>query len=367
MPKKFTIVDIARLAGVSRTTVSRVLNERPDVDRETREKVLRVIAEHGYVPNPAAAGLAAGRSRLVGMVVPSFTWPIIPEIIRGIASVISRTDYELVLYSFNDEKTTPDRSDIINKLLGTQLTAGIIAVFPSYFTEQLTRLYQQGVPVVAIDDQQEQRVPWVRVDNISGARQATRHLIGLGHTRIAHIMGPVEYLASHDRATGYQQALQEASITPDADLLLPGDFLPTSGRDGAEQLFNLPPEQRPTAIFTATDQQAYGVLAAAEAHGMTVPRDIALVGFDDDAPSAFVHPPLTTVRQPAFEMGHTAIELLLPMLDRDPDDDSALIQPDVPIPCIQLPTSLIVRASCGAVVNEARSTWQPADYPHFEA
>ena len=372
MSKKVTILDIARLAGVSRTTVSRVLNRRPDVDAETRERVLEVIEEQGFVPSITAAGLAGGQSRLIGMLVPSFSWSMIPELMRGIAEVVNDTTYELVLYTFNDEDFDRRRSDIINRLLATQLTSGILAVFPSRATSLLTRLYQQGLPVVVIDDQSEHITPWVQPDNVTGAYMAVQHLIKLGHRRIAHIQGPSQYLVSHDRHQGYLRALQEAGISPEPELMVEGDFLPPSGRACASKLFALPPEKRPTAIFASTDQMAYGVLVAADEYGLLVPKDVALVGFDDDAPSAHVRPPLTTVRQPSFEMGRRGIELLLEMVS--PSDESAhdgqpfrskaqrakaaaSLSPVEPIR-IALPTSLIVRASCG---ERYHADWQPSN------
>ncbi|HEY7123485.1 MAG TPA: LacI family DNA-binding transcriptional regulator [Ktedonobacterales bacterium] len=362
MPKKVTILDVARLAGVSRTTVSRVLNQKGEVDPATRERVQRIIEEQSFVPSLTAAGLAGGHSRLIGMLVPTFTWTMIPELLRGIADVINNTPYELVLYSYNDEDLSRDQSVIIKRVMATQLTAGILAVFPGRISAQLTRLYQQGLPVVVIDDQFDQTIPWVHADNVTGAYLAVQHLIQLGHRRIAHIQGPPEYLASHDRYNGYRRALQEVGITPDPELVLTGDFLPPSGRACAEQLFVLPPEKRPTAIFAATDQMAYGVLSAAEEHGLSVPGDVALVGFDDDTPSAHVRPPLTTIRQPSFEMGKSGIELVLSLvaasdepaaqqhsLFKSTKDGSTPVQPHPIKPArIELQTSLIVRASCGS-------------------
>jgi LacI family transcriptional regulator len=358
LAKKPTIEDIARLAGVSRTTVSRVLNHRPDVDRETREHVLRVIEEQRYVPSLAASGLAGGHNRLIGMLLPVFTWPTVPDLVRGITDLLKQTPYELVLYTFNDEDLHRDRREVVNRLLATQLTAGILGVFPGGLADQLTELYRQGVPVVIIDDQQEQVTPWICADNVTGAYEAVRHLLHLGHRRIAHIQGPGEYLVSHERHQGYVRALEEAGITPDPTLILEGDFLPQSGYVAAQRLFDLPQEQRPSAIFASADQMAYGVLRAAEERGIAVPQDLALVGFDDDAPSAHVQPPLTTVRQPSFEMGQRGIELLLSMVSaaQEPAYDEPVIlgksrraDSSIQPPArIELPTTLIVRASCGA-------------------
>lgn len=361
MPKKCTIDDIARLAGVSRTTVSRVLNHKPDVDPATRERILRIIEEQNFVPSTTASGLAGGRSRLIGILIPAWAWPLIPDLTPGIVEVVKQTPYELVLYSINDEDIERDRSEVINRLFATQLTAGLLAIFPARASHHLTRLYKQGFPVVIIDDQEAQVTPWVGADNTTGAYSAVRHLLKLGHRRIAHIQGPPEYLVSHDRYSGYRQALLEEGITPDPDLVLVGDFMPPSGYACASKLFELPPEKRPTAIFAASDQMAYGALAAAEKYGLSVPRDIALVGFDDDAPSVHTRPALTTVRQPYFEMGQRGIELLLSMLDSSgtpvgskglPGKLEGTAQESggkIPQPIrIQLPTTLIVRESCGA-------------------
>ncbi|MFL5627798.1 MAG: LacI family DNA-binding transcriptional regulator [Ktedonobacteraceae bacterium] len=365
MAKKCTIDDIARLANVSRTTVSRVLNAKDDVDPRTRERILRIIEEQNFVPSVTAAGLAAGRNRLIGLLIPSWAWPIIPDLTRGIVERVKQTSYDLILYSINDEDLARDRNEVINRMLATQLTAGLLAIYPEQISQHLTRLYEQGFPVVIIDDQRTQTTPWVGADNTTGAYTAVRHLISLGHRRIAHIQGPSEYLVSHDRYEGYYRALLEVGISPDPALVLTGDFLPPSGRACANKFFELPVEQRPTAIFAASDQMAYGVMAAAEEYGLAIPRDVALVGFDDDAPSVHTRPALTTIRQPYFEMGQRGIELLLSLVDTPrvaswrkgsaprPEDSSKKgseeisSNPTQPTR-IHLQTSLVVRASCGA-------------------
>jgi LacI family transcriptional regulator len=349
MPGKSTIQDIAKLAGVTKTTVSRVLNNRPDVNPATRQRILQIINEQAFIPSIPAAGLASGRRQLIGMLIPSFTWPLIPELMRGVAKVIEQTSYELVLYSINDTDLKRDRSEVINRVLATQLTAGLLAIFPGPASKDLTRLYHQGFPVVIVDDQLEQTTPWVGVDNTTGAYMVVRHLVQLGHRRIAHIAGPREYLASLDRYNGYRQALLEAAIPLDPELVQEGDFLSPTGRACAGKLFQLPQQKRPTAIFAATDEMAYGVLAAAEEHGIAIPQDVALVGFDDDEPSVHVRPPLTTIRQPYYEMGAQGLTLLLSLLDPTKSATTRGMHPgeDKPVR-IQLSTSLVVRASCGA-------------------
>ena len=375
MTGKLTIKEIAQIANVSKTTVSRVLNHKPDVDPVTRERILHIIEEQGFVPSIPASGLANGRRSLIGMLVPSWIWPFIPDLMRGVAEAIEQTPYELVLYSINKTDLKKGRSDVINRMLATQLTAGLLAVYPGEASQDLTSLYNQGFPVVIIDDQRGQTTQWVGADNVTGAYIAVRHLINLGHRRIAHIAGPNEYLVYHECYNGYRQALLEAGIIPDPDLALEGDFILPTGRSCAIKLFELPIEKRPSAIFTATDQMAYGVLAAAEEYGLTVPQDIALVGFGDDAPSAHVRPALTTIKQPNYEMGRQGITLLLSLPntpgftgDHRPSATlSARTRGDVdngknpisekPIR-IQLETQLIVRGSCGSGDNISIMTTQ---------
>jgi LacI family transcriptional regulator len=360
MTSKVTIQDIARLAGVSKATVSRVLNHKPDVDPETRERILRIMDEHEYVPNIAAAGLAGGRPRLVGVLVPSLTWPLMPEIMLGIGEVVESSSYEVVLYSMSQNQ---DRSAIIDRILAAKLTSGLLATFPGHSAEHLNDLYDQGFPVVMIDDQgQPGEMPWIGTDNRAGAYAAVRHLLDLGHRRIGHIQGPSHYQVSHDRYRGYCDALLEAGVTPDPQLVARGDFKPPSGRVAGLAL--LTKAERPTAIFAGNDEMAYGLLAAAQHVGLRVPEDLAVVGFDDIAPSQHVRPALTTVQQPFYEMGQRGIELLLSLVDsarQIASSRSSAILGNGAHPVlartnpirVQLPSTLVVRESCGAHLQAA--------------
>ncbi len=362
MPGKSTIRDIAKLAGVSTATISRVLNNKPDVDPATRERVQRIVEEQQFVPSPTASGLPNGRSRLVGVLIPSLTWPLIPELMRGVGEVVGSTSYELILYSISDVNHEKDRSDIIDRIVGTRLAAGLLAVFPGPTIKHLTELHSRDFPVVLIDDQgiPPEGTLWISADNRVGAYEATRYLISLGHRRIAHIQGPLKYQVSHDRYQGYCDALCEAGIAIDSALVLEGDFMPPAGRTCANAFFDLSAAERPTAIFAGSDYMAYGAIAAAEQRGLRVPEDIAVVGFDDNPSSAHMEPALTTVRQPFYEMGRRASEILLSLVDA-PRPVNGLNHNgrlsgipasapgfDEPVR-IKMPTSLVVRASCGAV------------------
>ena len=354
MAGKLTIQDIARLAGVSKATVSRVLNYKPDVDPVTRERILRIMDEQGFVPSATASGLAGGRPRMIGVLVPSLVWPFIPEIVQGVAEIIEYSSYEVILYSIPSHK---DRDPALDRILDTRLAAGLVAILPGPSSERLTQLYEQGFPVVMIDDQGlPTSIPWVGADNRVGAYQAVRHLISLGYHRIGHIKGPASYQCSQDRYEGYCQALLETGLTPDPALIVQGDFEVSGGRAAAQTLLTL--AERPTAIFTGNDDMAWGVLEMAEQLGLRVPEDVALVGFDDMAPSVHKRPPLTTVKQPFHEMGRRAAELLLWQVEKPrPVSAYPAMASYSPLPLIPsaynepirvlLETNLIVRESCG--------------------
>ncbi len=367
MSGKPTIDDIARLAGVSKATVSRVLNRKPDVDPATRERILRIVEEQNFVPSATASNLARGKSRLLGVLIPSFTQPFIQDVLRGVAETIEQTPYELVLYSANRTMHDKDKSHLIDNILATKLTAGVLAMFMGESVHHLVELHKSGFPVVVIDDQEQPdgMIPWVSADNCMGGYDAVSYLIGLGHRRIAHIQGPMRHLCSRERYDGYLQALTEAGIVLDANLIAEGDFAPHSGRIAASKFFALPATQRPTAIFAGNDQMAYGVLAAAEECGLQIPGDVALIGFDDISPSAHIRPPLTTVRQPFYEMGQRGVEVLLSLLDT-PTPSIEGGGWNAPVPSVsgvhhgaegvdqsaspirvQFDTSLVVRASSG--------------------
>lgn len=351
MAAKVTIQDIARLANVSIGTVSRVLNNKPDVDPATRERILRIVEEQSYIPSITAAGLAVGRNRLISVLVPALTWPLVSELMLSVAEIVDELSYEIVLYSISTLNHERNCGKIIDRILATKLTAGLLAIFPGQSVHHLTELQKNNFPVVLIDDQNppQASIPWIGADNRGGAYQATSHLIRLGHRRIACIQGPMKYKVSHDRYQGYCDALQEAGFELNPALVGEGDFVLAGGKSCARTLFALPTAERPTAVFACSDLMAYGVLAAAEECGLHIPGDVALVGFDDNPSSAHMRPALTTVRQPFSEMGLRAIELLLGMIERSrfthQKRSDQIIQETERI---QLPTSLVIRESCGA-------------------
>ncbi|HEY0753389.1 MAG TPA: LacI family DNA-binding transcriptional regulator [Ktedonobacteraceae bacterium] len=367
MKKKLTIHDIAKLAGVSQATVSRVLNQKPTVDPGIREHVMKVVNEHGFVPSIAATILRGGRTQLIGVLAPPLTSPFVPEIMLGVAEVTDRTEYEVVLYMMSH---TRKHSDVLDRILAMKLSAGLLAIMPGHLGPYLDHLSQQGVPIVTLEDQvAPANTPWIGIDNVNGAYEATRYLLSLGHRRIAHILGPEGYLCTNERYEGYSQALREADLTVDPDLIWQGDFTVAGGWACAQQIFSHPPHERPDAIFTANDQTAFGVMDVAMQYGVRIPDDLTLMGFDDMPMTAFTKPGLTTIRQPHREMGILACELLLSLIDPrnhtfpsahtvsqdemqivtwENETISELERGDHKNKRILLPTKLIVRESCRA-------------------
>lgn len=309
--QRLNIRQIADLAGVSIATVSRVLNGRGDVSEETREAVSRVIRENGYTANRNARGLSAGRTGLVGVLVPLVYPAYFSGILAGAAEALSERDFQIVLSPTGGEH---DREvSIVDRLHG--LTDGAIIILPEESSEELERLLDSGFRFVVLDPLMplEERIPSVSAAHMSGADQAMKHLLDLGHRRVGQISGPRGWVATEDRRRGYRAALSGAGILPDPALEREAEPEIDPGRAAAEQLLDL--SEPPTAIFAFNDNIAIGAIQAARARGLRVPEDLSVVGFDDVEHATIVTPALTTVRQPLAEMGRTGVSLLMRLLE----------------------------------------------------
>ena len=337
-----TIREIARAAGVSIATVSRVINGRPDVSPQTREAVLRVVREHGFSTNRNARALSGGRTGLVGVTLPILEAAYFAVIVSGTAEALYEHDMRIVLcptlHQHEREVTLLDRL-----MHGT--TDGAVLMLPEESNAELRALQETGYPFVVVDPrvQLDQGIPAVSASNASGARAVVEHLLSLGHRRIGAILGPADWMATTERLNGYRSALAAAGVLVARDLVVESDFSIESGEAAAAALLDLP--ERPTAIFGFNDNVAIGALRAAEARGLTVPDDLSVVGFDDSEQSGLVTPALTTVRQPLAEMGRMAVSLLLRLLDHQ----------RVEAMNIELATRLVVRESTAAPVTAAAS------------
>ena len=329
-----TIRQIADLAGVSIATVSRVLNGRNDVSPETRDAVTRIIREHGYTANRNARSLSAGRTGLVGVLVPLVYPAYFSGILAGAAEALSERDLQIVLSPTGGEH---DREvSVVDRLHG--VSDGALMILPEESGEELQQLLDGGYRFVVIDPLMplDEGIPSVSAAHTSGANQAMRHLLELGHRRIAHIAGPRGWLATEDRRRGYLSALAGAGILPDPALQVESIPEIPPGREAATQLLDLP--EPPTAIFAFNDNIAIGAVQVARERGLRVPEDLSVVGFDDVEGATIVSPALTTVRQPLAEMGRTAVSLLTRLLEGH----------RVETLHVELGTRLVVRGSTAA-------------------
>jgi LacI family transcriptional regulator, galactose operon repressor len=309
---RVTIREIAEQAGVSIATVSRVLNDRDDVSVETRELVQRIVRERGYAANRGARGLSRGRTGLVGVLVPLVYPAYFSAILAGAAEALYEQDLRLVLSPTRHEH---DREVSLLDRLAHGLTDGALIVLPEESSAELEALLGQGFPFVIVDPLEPlaDRVPSVSAAHASGAAQATRHLLGLGHRRIAAVTGPAGWVATEDRRRGYHAALAAAGIMPTSELELEADFEIGGGVAATGRVLDLP--EPPTAIFAFNDNLAIGAVQAARARGLRVPEDLSVVGFDDVENATVVTPTLTTVRQPLAEMGRMAVSMLVRLLE----------------------------------------------------
>ena len=307
-----TIADVAARAMVSKTTVSRVLNGKGELDESTAARVRAVIEELGYVPSSRAVGLARGHTRVVGMLVPSLTWPWIGEVLQGAVDVLETERYGLLLFTCN-------RGDESMRQFGAQVSAksfdGLLVIEPEGTLDYIASLHRRGLPVVLIDDREQTagEIPSVGTTNYEGAGAAARHLLKLGRRRPLTIAGPERFGCTQQRQGGFADEYAAAGLPIPDERRRPGDFTVTRGADAVNAAIDSDVEF--DAVFAHNDLSAIGAMRALLDRGRRVPQDVAVVGFDDIPTAAHSQPPLTTVHQPLREMGETAARTLLARLD----------------------------------------------------
>jgi LacI family transcriptional regulator len=327
---------IAKLSGVSRSTVSRVINNEPNVSEVTRDKVMQVVRRVNYTPNAAARGLAAGQTHVLGLVIPMgvsalFTDPYFPILVQGVSSACNAREYSVMLWLAEPEYERRQ----MRQIMYSGLIDGVI-VSSMLLNDSLVQALSDGdLPFMLVGRHPtDTHASYVDADNISGAREATTHLLRLGRIRVATITGPQNMIAGVDRLTGYLAALRDRGVASDSALIAEGDFTEAGGYRAMQQLL----ARRPDAVFAASDMMAIGAMRALREASLRVPEDVAIVGFDDLPQSARTEPPLTTVRQPTYRLGATTVDSLLDLIE----------YPDSSPRRIVLPTELVVRASCGS-------------------
>jgi LacI family transcriptional regulator len=338
--KRPTISTIAQKLGVSKMTISRVINNRPGVSQILRTQVLQVIEDLGYLPSASARNLALHRSNLIGILVPDVVSEWIAPLLLGIGEEADSLGFQVMLRSTGRGVVTQNNSQ--EKLIESSMTDGLIIASWRIATQYVERLTKRGMPIIVVDGYfRSDKVSWVSSAYREGAVEVVRYLVGLGHKKIAFISGGVDPLVgdvipyiAQQQLDGYLAGMKEADISPNHAWILQGDYTRELAYKLASEL--LAEDDRPTAIFSANDPMAVGVLQAAHARGLNLPKDLSVVGFDDTLGASTV-PPLTSVHRDLRETGRCAMRLLADKI-KDNDSLSKVVQ-------MELPTRLIIRQS----------------------
>ncbi len=328
---KVTIVDVAEKAGVSLGTVSRVINDDIHVADETRERVLAVAKELGFVANRQARGLKGRKTNTVGVLVPNLGTGYIGEIMRGIDHELEINQLDLMVFT-TQRMADKEAKYVANMMQG--MVDGLLFLIPRSPSDYIGTLVDRNFPFVLIDNQvADEPCPYVGATNWQGAYKATEYLIDLGHRRIGFITGSMDLNSATDRLEGFKSALRTHHIAENPDLIYKGEYTQPSGFAGAATLLDL--DEMPTVIFASNDTMAMGAMDAVRNRGLQVPEDISILGFDDVPQSAMIRPALTTVRQPLEQIGRVATQMLTDILKN----------PEKEVDEMRLPTELIIRDS----------------------
>ena len=316
-PRPASVFDVAKVAGVSHQTVSRVLNDHPSLRDATRQKVLAAMRELNYRPNAAARALSSSRSRMIGILSTSSGEYGPASSVAAVETAARARGYSVTIA--NADGLDPQSVNEAVNHLANLSAEGLVVVAPQ--TRVLAALSELsiGIPYVTLQAPGNQTPGARQLDQVVGARMATAHLVALGHRRIGHIAGPAEWLDASQRLAGFHAELEQNGL--DTGFVAAGDWSAPSGHRAANDLLT----RGVSAIFAGNDQMALGALSAATTAGLEVPRDLSIVGFDDVPEAAFYHPPLTTVRQDLAEAGRRAVALLLGESDAAPSVQPELI------------------------------------------
>lgn len=333
--KRFTLEEIGKIAGVSRATVSRVINNHPNISDSVRRRVLEVIEETGYQPNIAARTLASNQSHILGLVIPAilsnvFTNPYYPRLIQGITHACNEADYTLTFFMF---QTPAEQASGTSRIVNNALLDGLIVNADYNENSLIERLMKARMPFVQIGKPIDNMpIHYVDADNLLGGKLATEHLINLGRKRVAQV-ATAKNAAGEERHQGYLAALQENDMALNQNLIVQGDFSESQAYRVTKDLL----EHKPDGIFVQSDWMAIGVIRAIQEAGLRIPDDIAIVGFDDLPVAVRDKPHLTTIRQPIEGIGNAAVETLLKVIANN----------DLPQQKVKLPVKLVIRDTCG--------------------
>jgi LacI family transcriptional regulator len=327
-----TIKDVAELAGVHPSTVSRVINDDSRISEKTKNKVLLIIKKLGYTPNAIARGLKTKRTHTLGMLIPDITNPFFAEIARGVEDAANANGFNIILCN-TDDKLKKER--IYLEILKEKRVDGLILGTAHIKDKSILELEKKKFPYILLSRNIEGLDKnCVIVDDVVGGIIVTEYLIKLGHRRIAHITGSPTVRAANNRLEGYKFALEKHQIEYYEELVEEGDFRIKGGYQAMKKFLELP--EPPTAIFAANDLLALGAMQAIQKKKYHIPEDFCIIGFDDIRLASFVYPPLTTIRQPMLEMGALAVKMLLRIIEEGEFNQIKIV----------LKPKLIIRESC---------------------
>ncbi len=317
-----SIKDIARLAGVSHSTVSRALRKSSLIPFETAERIRRIAESEGYSPSAVARGLVTSKTEAIGVVVTSIADPFNGEVVAGIEELANEQGYTVILAN---SKADPAREVAVVRSFQARRVDGILVASSRVGALHTPLLSELRIPIVLLNNQHPSAfVHSVSFDNEAGAYEATRHLVKLGHKEIAYLGDRFGLHSDSERYEGYRKMLAEAGLAVQEQLVIHADGKPEAARLAARQLLAL--KRMPTAVFCYNDMTALGVLSEAALNGIVVPRDLSVTGFDDIFFASYLNPPLTTVRQPMKELGRRAMQLLLALLRKEQTDRTILVE-----------------------------------------
>jgi LacI family transcriptional regulator len=334
-----TIQDVARTAGVSVSTVSRVLNGKVDVASDTQDRIRSVIDDLGYTTNLAARSMRSFKKNMVGLIMPDIAYPFAIEVMKGVNRAIAESEFDLLVYTTGDVRKSGRASHEQKyvSLLTNSITDGVVIVAP------VTAEFSTDAPIVSIDPlMSNPNYASVHATNYQGATDAMEYLLGLGHRRIGFISGRAELESSTRRLKGYRDSLEKAGIGADDQLIASGDYTTETGLICARQLLSL--QEPPTAIFASNDQTAMGVYQAAQEMGLRIPEDLSVIGFDNIMESKYIG--LTTVDQFISEMGFVATQMLIRLINGE------LLESQT----YKTKTQLLIRGSCQPLRKASNAT-----------
>lgn len=338
MGSEVTLKHIAEALGVSAMTVSRALNNRSNVDEKTRQRVVEKAKSMGYTPNHVAKSLVSSRTHTIGVVIPEITHAFFPEVVRGIEEVAYKSDYQLFLTNANEQFSR--EQDAIKALRAQRVDGLLISTSLGHDNFSFyENLISSGAKIVFFDRCIEDiGASCVSVNDRDSTRQITEHLIlDHGYTKIAHISGPQKVSIGKKRLEGFLDALKAHELEIHKDWIVESGFREDTGYEAMKRLLEENQHDLPQAVVAVNDPTAIGAMDAIREHGLSIPRDIAVVGFTDDIRSSLLDVPLTTLRQPAYKIGEKAARKLIQTIEEE----------DTPAEKIEIPTSLQIRASCG--------------------